>query len=128
MKLVKKSDQVLPIQTCAEDSQSMPETTTASDAKNSVSGLSMDRRTFLGAGAAGSALSTIPMSIFAANDGTFHEAARDIPVAGEYDVIVCGTGLVQSILASALSRAGLSVLHSGHFILMPLINCSEKNR
>jgi RAB protein geranylgeranyltransferase component A len=29
----------------------------------------------------------------------------------EYDVIVCGTGLVQSILASALARAGKSVLH-----------------
>jgi len=28
-----------------------------------------------------------------------------------YDVIICGTGLVQSILASALSRAGKSVLH-----------------
>jgi Rab proteins geranylgeranyltransferase component A len=28
-----------------------------------------------------------------------------------YDVIICGTGLVQSILASALSRAGRSVLH-----------------
>ena len=29
----------------------------------------------------------------------------------EYDVIVCGTGLVQSIVASALARAGKSVLH-----------------
>ena len=29
----------------------------------------------------------------------------------EYDVIICGTGLVQSILASALARAGKSVLH-----------------
>mmetsp|Transcript_21161 Transcript_21161/g.58845 ORF Transcript_21161/g.58845 Transcript_21161/m.58845 type:complete len:828 (-) Transcript_21161:305-2788(-) len=29
----------------------------------------------------------------------------------EYDVVVCGTGLVQSILASALARAGKSVLH-----------------
>ena len=28
-----------------------------------------------------------------------------------YDVILCGTGLVQSILASALTRAGKSVLH-----------------
>jgi len=28
-----------------------------------------------------------------------------------YDVILCGTGLVQSILASALARAGKSVLH-----------------
>ena len=29
----------------------------------------------------------------------------------KYDVIICGTGLIQSILASALSRAGKSVLH-----------------
>ncbi len=29
----------------------------------------------------------------------------------EYDVIICGTGLVQSILAAALARAGKSVLH-----------------
>ncbi|KAL3916093.1 MAG: hypothetical protein SGILL_005338 [Bacillariaceae sp.] len=29
----------------------------------------------------------------------------------EYDVVICGTGLVQSILASALTRAGKSVLH-----------------
>ena len=29
----------------------------------------------------------------------------------KYDVIICGTGLVQSILASALARAGKSVLH-----------------
>jgi Rab proteins geranylgeranyltransferase component A len=29
----------------------------------------------------------------------------------EYDVVICGTGLVQSILASALTRAGKTVLH-----------------
>ena len=29
----------------------------------------------------------------------------------QYDVIICGTGLVQSILASALARAGKSVIH-----------------
>ena len=29
----------------------------------------------------------------------------------KYDVIICGTGLIQSILASALSRAGKTVLH-----------------
>jgi len=28
-----------------------------------------------------------------------------------YDVVLCGTGLVQSLLASALARAGFSVLH-----------------
>eukprot|EP00934_Nitzschia_sp_Nitz4_P005031 Nitzschia sp. Nitz4//scaffold321_size20361//3889//6051//NITZ4_008682-RA/size20361-processed-gene-0.34-mRNA-1//-1//CDS//3329547772//5021//frame0 len=29
----------------------------------------------------------------------------------EYDVVICGTGLVQAILASALARAGKTVLH-----------------
>ena len=29
----------------------------------------------------------------------------------EYDVVLCGTGLVQSILASALARAGKNILH-----------------
>jgi hypothetical protein len=29
----------------------------------------------------------------------------------DYDVVLCGTGLVQSILASALARAGKTVLH-----------------
>jgi len=29
----------------------------------------------------------------------------------EYDVIICGTDLIQSILSSALSRAGKKVLH-----------------
>lgn len=29
----------------------------------------------------------------------------------KYDVVVCGTGLVQSILSSALARAGKSILH-----------------
>ena len=36
----------------------------------------------------------------------------------EYDVVVCGTGLVQSILASSLARAGKSTLHidgAGHY-------------
>ena len=28
-----------------------------------------------------------------------------------YDVILCGTGLTQSILAAALARAGKSILH-----------------
>lgn len=33
------------------------------------------------------------------------------PTPDEYDVIICGTDLVQSILSSALSRAGKKVLH-----------------
>ncbi len=32
-------------------------------------------------------------------------------LALEYDVAICGTGLVQAILASALARAGKSILH-----------------
>ena len=52
----------------------------------------MDRRTFLGTGAAGSALTSLSSSLFAATPGTYHETARDIPLAGQYDVIVCGGG------------------------------------
>jgi RAB protein geranylgeranyltransferase component A len=50
--------------------------------------------------------------------GTSTGASTDEPARDEeglllagYDVIVCGTGLVQSIVASALARAGKSVLH-----------------
>lgn len=46
----------------------------------------------------------------------------------EYDVIICGTDLIQSILSSALSRAGKKVLHCDgkyfylcHFQLYSLI-------
>ena len=46
------------------------------------------------------------------NDKEEGEAKRDEEgLLLEYDVIVCGTGLVQSIVASALARAGKSVLH-----------------
>ena len=38
-------------------------------------------------------------------------AAAAAPPSREYDVVVCGTDLAQSILASALSRAGQRVLH-----------------
>eukprot|EP00985_Skeletonema_marinoi_P015979 scaffold8440_cov68-Skeletonema_marinoi.AAC.2 len=34
------------------------------------------------------------------------EASQDV-----YDVIICGTDLIQSILSSALSRVGKKVLH-----------------
>lgn len=45
-----------------------------------------------------------------------HRRAQEPPRDDEgllldYDVLICGTGLVQSILASALTRAGQSVLH-----------------
>lgn len=47
---------------------------------------------------------------------TTEEAAEEPPkdeegLLLEYDVILCGTGLVQSILASALTRTGKTVLH-----------------
>ena len=49
----------------------------------------------------------------------------------EYDVIICGTDLIQSILSSALSRAGKKVLHCDgeyfylchvHYTILILIN------
>jgi Rab proteins geranylgeranyltransferase component A len=41
-----------------------------------------------------------------------HEPPRDAEgLLQHYDVVLCGTGLIQSILASALTRAGLTVLH-----------------
>lgn len=36
---------------------------------------------------------------------------NNAPAKEEYDVVVCGTDLIQSILSSALSRAGKRVLH-----------------
>jgi Rab proteins geranylgeranyltransferase component A len=52
----------------------------------------------------------------------------------KYDVVICGTGLIQSILASALARAGKSVLHcdaQGYYgeldavLTLPYINHGE---
>jgi RAB protein geranylgeranyltransferase component A len=52
----------------------------------------------------------------------------------KYDVVICGTGLIQSILASALTRAGKSVLHcdaEGYYgeldavLTLPYINHGE---
>ena len=49
----------------------------------------------------------------------------------EYDVIICGTDLIQSILSSALSRAGKKVLHCDgeyfylchvHYTILILVN------
>ena len=51
-----------------------------------------------------------------------------------YDVVICGTGLIQSILASALTRAGKSVLHCDAqayygeldaVLTLPYIRCGE---
>ena len=44
-------------------------------------------------------------------DGTTTSTKDEEGLLRQYDVILCGTGLVQSIVASALARAGKTVLH-----------------
>jgi len=41
----------------------------------------------------------------------------DDSLPSQFDVVVDGTGLVQSVLAAALSQAGKSVLHIDGYVL-----------
>jgi hypothetical protein len=47
--------------------------------------------------------------VYAASE-TLHEASRDIPVAGEYDVVVCGGGPAGFAAAVAAGRAGAKTI------------------
>ena len=74
----------------------------------------MDRRAFLKSGSLGSLL--VPCSgLYAgagaeARPGAFVEASREVPIAGEYDVVVCGAGPAGVCAAIEAGRKGAKTL------------------
>ena len=74
---------------------------------------SVSRRHFLNAALAGTALSQSPVSAAPvkeeAKPGTFQDPARDIPLADDADVIVCGAGPAGVSAAITAARAGAKV-------------------
>lgn len=77
----------------------------------------VSRRHFLHAALAGSALGQTPAVLGAAQEegaaaaapGQFHDPARDIPLADDTDVIVCGAGPAGVAAAITAARAGARV-------------------
>jgi len=75
----------------------------------------VSRRTFLttalagGAAIAGGAASQLPLHAAETKPGQFNEPARDIPLAADADVIVCGAGPAGVTAAITAARAGAKV-------------------
>jgi hypothetical protein len=69
----------------------------------------VSRRTFFTTALAGSAASQIPLHAAETQPGQFNEPARDIPLAEDADVIVCGGGPAGVTAAITAARAGAKV-------------------
>jgi hypothetical protein len=69
----------------------------------------LSRRTFFNTALAGSAASQIPLHAAGTNPGEFNEPARNIPLAEDADVIVCGAGPAGVSAAITAARAGAKV-------------------
>lgn len=67
------------------------------------------RRTFFTTALAGGAASQIPLPAAGTKPGQFNEPARDIPLAEDADVIVCGAGPAGVAAAITAARAGARV-------------------
>jgi len=73
--------------------------------------LTMKRREFLKLGGLGAALTLGPRELSAAGArGALQEPAREVPVAGEADVVVCGAGPAGVAAAVAAARKGAKTL------------------
>ncbi len=69
----------------------------------------VSRRTFFATALAGGAASQIPLHADGIKSGQFNEPARDIPLAEDADVIVCGGGPAGVSAAITAARAGAKV-------------------
>lgn len=69
----------------------------------------VSRRHFISAALAGGAISQTSVSAAEMKAGHFHESARDIPLAEDADVIVCGAGPAGVAAAITAARAGAKV-------------------